>query len=72
MDGFNIRFVPFKGENASGDSRVFASGFAGTEPVMNPNAAAYRPVGIVQSRDGAIYVSDDSKGRIWKISYTGR
>jgi glucose/arabinose dehydrogenase len=72
MDGFNIRFVPFKGANPSGDSRIFASGFAGPAPVMTPNAAAYRPVGIVQSADGAIYVSDDTKGRIWKISYTGR
>jgi glucose/arabinose dehydrogenase len=71
MDGFNIRFVPFKGELPSGESKVFASGFAGPNPVMAPNNAAFRPVGIAQAPDGSIYVSDDSHGRIWRIRYTG-
>lgn len=70
MDGFNIRFVPFKGELPSGPDKVFASGFAGPNPVMNPNAATYRPVGVAQAADGSIFVSDDVKGRIWRISYT--
>jgi glucose/arabinose dehydrogenase len=72
MEGFNIRFVPFKGDTAAGDSRVFASGFAGTGEVMNPNQAQYRPAGMAIGRDGSLYVSDDTKGRIWRITYTGR
>jgi glucose/arabinose dehydrogenase len=71
MDGFNVRFVPMKGELPAGDSKVFASGFAGPNPVMAPNNAAYRPVGITQAPDGSIYVSDDAKGRIWRIRYVG-
>jgi glucose/arabinose dehydrogenase len=71
MDGFNIRFVPFKGETPSGPDKVFASGFAGPNPPQTPNAAAYRPVGIAQGPDGSIFVTDDVKGRIWRISYTG-
>jgi glucose/arabinose dehydrogenase len=71
MDGFNIRFVPFKGETPAGDHNVFADGFAGTKAPMQPNQAAYRPVGIAQAPDGSIYVSDDVKGRIWRIRYTG-
>jgi glucose/arabinose dehydrogenase len=71
MEGFNIRFVPFKGETP-GDSRVFASGFAGMEVVKGPNDAVYRPVGIAQAPDGSLIVTDDSKGRVWRISYTGR
>jgi glucose/arabinose dehydrogenase len=72
MDGFNIRFVPFKGDTPSGDSRVFASGFAGKDVVKGPNDAVYRPVGVAQSADGSLIVTDDSKGRVWRISYTGR
>ncbi len=72
MEGFNIRFVPFKGELPSGDSRVFASGFAGKDVVKGPNDAVYRPVGVAQAPDGSLVVTDDSKGRIWRISYTGR
>jgi glucose/arabinose dehydrogenase len=71
MDGFNVRFVPFKGEQPSGDSKIFASGFAGPNPVMAPNNAAFRPVGLAQAPDGSIYVSDDAHGRIWRIRYTG-
>jgi glucose/arabinose dehydrogenase len=69
MDGFNIRFVPFKGERPSGDSQVFASGFAGKDVVKGPNDAVYRPVGIAQAPDGSLIVTDDSKGRLWRISY---
>jgi len=69
MDGFNVRFVPFKGERPSGESQVFASGFAGKDVVKGPNDAVYRPVGIAQAPDGSLIVTDDSKGRLWRISY---
>ncbi len=71
MDGYNIRFVPFKGDSAAGADRVFASGFPGKAQIMQPNEAAHRPVGLAQARDGSLFVSDDVKGRIWRISYTG-
>jgi len=31
----------------------------------------YRPSGVAVGPDGSLYVSDDMKGRIYKISYTG-
>ena len=71
MDGYNIRFVPFKGDGVAGAQRVFASGFPGKPQIMAPNEAASRPAGLAQARDGSIYVSDDVKGRIWKVTYTG-
>ncbi len=71
MDGYNIRFVPFKGDSPTGPHRVFASGFTGRPRIMNPNEATYRPTGLAQARDGSIYVSEDAKGRIWNITYTG-
>ena len=45
---------------------------AGKDVVKGPNDAVYRPVGIAQAPDGSLVVTDDSKGRVWRISYTGR
>ena len=69
MEGFNIRFVPFKGEQPSAEGQIFAMGFAGKDVVKGPNDALYRPVGIAQAPDGSLVVTDDSKGRVWRISY---
>jgi hypothetical protein len=32
----------------------------------------HRPSGLAQSPDGALYVTDDAGGRIYKIVYTGK
>jgi glucose/arabinose dehydrogenase len=67
--GYNIAFVPFSGGQA-GKPIVFADGFAGPSPAdKNVKTAAYRPVGIAIGPDGALYVADSNKGRIWRISY---
>ena len=47
-----------------------------TPRIMAMADAAHRPTGLAQAPDGSLDVSDDVKGRIWKISYvtarTGR
>jgi glucose/arabinose dehydrogenase len=63
--GYFVVFVPFKNGQPAGKWEVFAEGFAGE----NVNRAKYRPCGLAQGTDGSLYVSDDSKGNIWKISY---
>lgn len=70
MDGYNVRFVPFTGDRPAGADRVFASGFPGKTRLMTQNDADHRPVGLAQARDGSILISDDVKGRIWRISYS--
>ena len=35
-------------------------------------AANYRPVGAAVAPDGSLYVADSKKGRIWRISYSGK
>lgn len=67
--GFYVAFVPFKDGKPSGEPEVFASGFAGKEDIASPNQAVHRPCGLAQGPDGSLYVSDDVKGSIWKISY---
>jgi mono/diheme cytochrome c family protein len=67
--GYNVVFQPLSGERASGQCEVFADGFAGT--VKTPSGAAYRPSGVAVGLDGALYVSDDVRGRIYRIVYRG-
>ncbi len=71
-DGYNVMFVPFDKSGAAGTPMVFADGFAGpARDDKNGKRAAYRPVGVTTGPDGALYVSDSQKGRIWRIAYGG-
>ena len=69
QEGFYVAFVPFKDGKPSGQWEIFADGFAGVETVMSPRQAKHRPCGLAQGPDGSLYVSDDVKGRIYKIVY---
>ncbi len=67
--GYDIVFVPFNG-NRAGTPVEFAGGFAGPGPGdKNVKTAAYRPVGVAVGGDGALYVADSNKGKIWRIAY---
>jgi glucose/arabinose dehydrogenase len=73
QEGYFVAFVPFKNGKPSGAWEIFANGFAGLggdDKVMNPRKAKTRPCGLAQGPDGSLYVSDDSRGSIFKISYT--
>lgn len=67
--GFQVVFVPFDGENPSGDWFIFADGFAGAEKIASPRDAKARPTGLAMGSDGAIYVTDSVNGKIWRITY---
>jgi len=67
--GYNVVFQPLKDGKADGDYVVFADGFAGK--VKEPGAADHRPSGVAVGPGGALYVSDDRGGRIWRISFSG-
>ncbi len=70
--GFFVAFVPFKNGKPSGNYEIFAEGFAGKADISSPGQAEHRPCGLAQGPDGALYVTDDVKGTVWKISYNGK
>jgi glucose/arabinose dehydrogenase len=65
-EGYQVVFQQFKDELAA-DYTIFATGFTGG--ASTAQGAVHRPVGLAQGPDGAVYLSDDRGGRIWKITY---
>jgi mono/diheme cytochrome c family protein len=69
QDGYSVVFQPMADGKASGKFIVFADGFVGAH--KDPGRAAHRPSGLAVGPDGALYVADDVKGRIWRITFHG-
>jgi mono/diheme cytochrome c family protein len=67
--GYNVIFQQLNGDHASGQCEVFADGFAGA--VESPAQAEHRPSGLAVGPDGALYISDDIRGRIYRVEYHG-
>jgi len=68
--GFLVAFVPFKNGKPSGDWEIFADNFSGIDLTKPSSPIKYRPMGIAQGPDGSLYVADDLKGTIFRITYS--
>lgn len=72
--GFKVIFAPANDKQVHGFYKIFADGFAG-DPSSESNQGfsfgKYKPVGLAVGPDGALYISDSKKGRIWRITFDG-
>ncbi|MEK7403034.1 MAG: sorbosone dehydrogenase [Gemmatimonadota bacterium] len=70
LQGFKVVFQPMLQGRAAGPFEVFVDGFYSVENNKYTELGG-RPMGLTQGRNGELYLSDDSRGRIWRISYVG-
>ena len=63
--GYKVVFIPLDASgNVAGPPQDFATGW-----LQNNDDATGRPVGVGVGSDGALYVSDDKYGAIYRITY---
>jgi glucose/arabinose dehydrogenase len=65
--GYKIIRVPVQNGAPTGEYEDFATGF-----VINDSEVWGRPVGVAVDKDGALLVSEDASGTIWRITYSGQ
>src|SRR5216684_4093169 len=65
--GYKIVRVLLKNGQPTGEYEDFLTGF-----VISDRTVWARPVGVAVARDGALLVSEDGNGTIWRVSYRGR
>jgi glucose/arabinose dehydrogenase/mono/diheme cytochrome c family protein len=70
QSGYNIVFQAITRSGTPGRCEIFADGFAGA--TVSPEGAIHRPSGVAEGPDGSLYVADDMKGRIYRITWTGK
>jgi len=70
--GYRVVFQPLSNGKASGAYETFADGFAGLPATeIQPDRAKHRPVGLAQGPDGALYITDDAGGRVYRLTKAG-
>lgn len=69
--GYIVAFIPFENGKPFGRWEVFADGFSGVDVIREMADAKFRPVGLAEGPEGALFISDSKKGRIWKVTFEG-
>lgn len=69
QEGYNVVFQPMRDGKPAGEFEIFADGFAGAR--KEPGLAEHRPAGLAVGRDGALYITDDQAGTVWRVGYGG-
>jgi glucose/arabinose dehydrogenase len=65
--GYKVVFIPLDARgNVAGPVQDFATGW-----LRSDGKVLGRPVGLAIGPDGALYVSDDASGNIYRIAYSG-
>jgi glucose/arabinose dehydrogenase len=64
--GYKVVRLKFKDGKPTGEYEDFATGF-----VISDDAVWGRPVGLAVAKDGALILTEDGNGTIWRITYGG-
>jgi glucose/arabinose dehydrogenase len=64
--GYKLVRVRMNDGVPTGEYEDFMTGF-----VVNDSSVWARPVGVAVTHDGAVLVSDDGNGMIWRVFYSG-
>lgn len=67
--GTFVVFQPFKNGKPSGNWEIFADNFSGSPEKTAAGRPDHKPCGLAQGADGSLYVTDDVKGTVYRISY---
>jgi len=65
--GYKVVRLPFKDGAPTGEYEDFLVGF-----VANDASVWGRPVDVAVAHDGALLVTDDAGGAVWRVAYAGR
>lgn len=65
--GYKVIRIRMKDGKATGEYEDFVTGF-----VVNDSEVWGRPVGVAVAKDGALLVSEDGGGTIWRVTYQPR
>ena len=64
--GYEVIALPVENNKATGEFEDFLTGF-----VLPDGKVWGRPVGVAVAKDGALLVTDDGSGIVWRVAYTG-
>ena len=64
--GYKVIRARLKDGIPTGEYEDFMTGF-----VVNGSSVWARPVGVAVAHDGALLVSEDGNGTMWRVSYRG-
>jgi hypothetical protein len=64
--GPKVIAVPVEGGVPTGEYEDFMTGF-----VVDDDAVWARPVGVAVAHDGALFISEDGNGTVWRIAFGG-
>lgn len=65
--GYKVIRAPLHDGKATGEYEDFLVGF-----VTKDGNVWGRPVGVAVAEDGALMVTDDASGTVWRVAYTGQ
>jgi glucose/arabinose dehydrogenase len=66
-----VERILLNGENPTG-SQVFVGGFRAAGQTCGSSATWGRPADVLAGADGALYISDDKGGRVYRVVWVGQ